>query len=166
VTRRPSVHLDARTDHPDIKRLRWSEWRGPGYNKERDKQGRTVIMEFDKASEQNAWNDVEDTTRKVRAGDVQHPGVVDWFRRQGVDPEHAVFPALALFDDGVYFGTLVDQDRRVFEYFVDLEDPDDGEFEDVTAELGPKEPGHAEADITDLITMALVYYDHRINAAA
>lgn len=123
-------------------------------------------MEFNKVSEQNAWNEVEDTTRRVRAAEVEHPGVVDWFRQQGVDPDQAVFPALALFDEGVYFGTLVDQARRVFEYFVDLAEPDDGEFEDVTAELGPKEPGHAQADITDRITMALVYYDHRISAAA
>lgn len=123
-------------------------------------------MEFDKISEQNAWDAVEDTTRRVREGEVQDPALVDWFRRQGVDIEHAVFPSLCLFDEGVYSGTLVDQDRRVIEYFVDLSEPEDGDFDDVSDELGPKEPRHPNADVKDLITMSLVYYDARVGQAA
>ena len=123
-------------------------------------------MRFDKISEQNAWDAVEETTHQVRQGEITHPELADWFRQQGVELEHAVFPALCLFDDGVYSGTLVDQDRRVFEYFVDLSEPDEGDFEDVTAELGPKDPKHKDADIRDVITMSLVYYDNCVSAAA
>lgn len=123
-------------------------------------------MEFDKISEQNAWEAVEDTTRRVRAGDVEDARLIDWFRGQGVDLEQAVFPCLCLFEEGVYSGSLVDQERRVIEYFVDLSCPDDGDFEDVTPDLGPKDPHHPGHDVKDLITMSLVYYDARIGQAA
>ena len=62
--------------------------------------------------------------------------------------------------------TLVNQDRRVIEYFVDLESPDDGDFEDVTSELGPKDPSHPASDVKDLITMSLVFYDAQRSKAA
>lgn len=123
-------------------------------------------MEFEKASEQNAWEAVEDTTLRVRSGDVSEPKLVDWFRARGVELESAVFPCLCLFDEGIYSGTLVDQNRRVIEYFVDLSDPEDGDFEDVTSELGPKEPSHPDSDVKDLITMSLVYYDNQVGKAA
>jgi hypothetical protein len=123
-------------------------------------------MEFDKASEQNAWEAVEDSTLRVRSGDVSDPQLIDWFRARGVEPENAVFPCLCLFDEGIYSGTLVDQERRVIEYFVDLAEPEDGDFEDVTADLGPKEPSHPDSDVKDLITMSLVYYDNQVGKAA
>lgn len=123
-------------------------------------------MKFDKASEQNAWEAVEDTTLRVRSADAASPQLLEWFRDQGVELESAVFPCLCLFDEGVYSGTLVDQERRVIEYFVDLSDPADGDFEDVTTGLGPKEPSHPQSDVKDLITMALVYYDNQIARAA
>lgn len=123
-------------------------------------------MEFDKASEQNAWEAVEDTTLRVRSGDVSDPQLVEWFRARGVETESAVFPCLCLFDEGVYSGTLVDQNRHVIEYFVDLAEPEDGDFEDVTPELGPKDPSHPESDVKDLITMSLVYYDNQVGKAA
>lgn len=123
-------------------------------------------MEFNKISEQNAWDAVNAATCQVRSGESVHPSLLEWFRAQGVTIEQSVFPGIGLFDDGVFSGTLVNQDRRVFEYFVDLDNPEDGDFEDVTAQLGPKDPAHPAHDVKDLITMSLVYYDaHRSKAA-
>jgi hypothetical protein len=133
---------------------------------EAEKKNTGPVMEFSKVSEQNAWEAVESTTLRVRRGDLEDQALVDWFRSQGVDLETSVFPCIGLFDDGIYSGTLVNQERRVIEYFVDLECPEDGDFEDVTEQLGPKEPRHPEADIKDLITMSLVYYDDQIGKAA
>lgn len=123
-------------------------------------------MEFSKVSEQNAWNAVADTTSKVRGGDVPDAALLEWFRGQDIDVEHSVFPALVPFDDGVYSGTLINQDRKVLEYFVDLSCPEDGDLEDVTASLGPKDPSHPASDVKDLITMSLVFYDQSQTAAA
>jgi hypothetical protein len=123
-------------------------------------------MEFSKISEQNAWDEVAETTGKVRRGDVPEPALLEWFRSQGIDLDRSVFPALVPFDDGVYSGTLVNQERKVLEYFVDLDAPGDGEIEDVTESLGPKDPSHPASDVKDLITMSLVYYDEAQTAAA
>ena len=123
-------------------------------------------MKFDKVSEQNAWDAVAEATRKARSGEVESSNLLDWFSRQGVDLERAVFPCIVPFDDGIYSGTLVDQERRVIEYFVDLSEPEEGEFDDVTAELGPKDPAHPASDVMDLITMALVYFDEHQSQAA
>lgn len=78
-------------------------------------------MEFNKISEQNAWDAVKAATAQVRQGEAVHPSLLEWFRAQGVNVDQSVFPCIGLFDDGVFFGTLVNQDRRVIEYFVDLE---------------------------------------------
>lgn len=123
-------------------------------------------MDFDKISEQNAWNAVRDATEQVRQGESVHPNLLNWFRQQGVETEHAIFPCIGLFDDGVFSGTLITQDRRVIEYFVDMAEPESGDFEDVTDELGPKEPSHPQRDLLDLITMALVFYDYHHPKAA
>lgn len=122
-------------------------------------------MEFDKVSEQNAWNAVDDMTRRMRCGEGD-PGLMNWFSDRGINLEQAVFPCVGQFDDGIYSGTLVDQDRRVYEYFVDLEAPEEADLEDVTDELGPKDPAHPASDVKDLITMALVYYDAQRGKAA
>jgi hypothetical protein len=123
-------------------------------------------MEFNKISEQNAWDAVKAATAQVRQGEAVHPSLLEWFRAQGVNVDQSVFPCIGLFDDGVFSGTLVNQDRRVIEYFVDLESPDDGDFEDVTSELGPKDPSHPASDVKDLITMSLVFYDAQRSKAA
>lgn len=123
-------------------------------------------MEFEKVSEQNAWNAVDQSTREIRAGEGPDPALVSWFNQRGIDLEQAVFPCIGKFDDGIYSGTLIDQDRRVYEYFVDLEAPDEADMEDVTDELGPKDPSHPQSDVKDLITMALVYYDAQRGKAA
>lgn len=122
-------------------------------------------MEFSKISEQNAWDAVADTTQRVRDGAAE-AGLLAWLEARGVDLQQAVFPSLGLFDEGVYTGTLIDQRRRVIEYFVDLDEPEEGDFEDVTAELGPKDPKHPARDLKDLITMALVYFDDTQTEAA
>ena len=125
-----------------------------------------VVMEFDKISEQNTWNAVEEETRAMRSGEGPDEALAEWFRQQGIEIESAVFPCIGKFDEGMYSGTLVTQDRRVLEYFVDLSDPDESELEDVTENLGPKDPAHPESDICDRITMALVYYDAKQGQAA
>ena len=123
-------------------------------------------MEFSKISEQNAWDAVSDTTDKVRRGEVPDAALLDWFRAQGVELDRSVFPALVPFDEGVYSGTLINQERKVLEYFVDLSTPEDGELEDVTGSLGPKDPAHPASDVKDLITMSLVFFDEAQTAAA
>ncbi|MCK0537261.1 hypothetical protein [Alcanivorax quisquiliarum] len=123
-------------------------------------------MEFEKASEKNAWNAVAQATLAMRQDDVPHPALAAWLRQQGVDIQRSVFPCVGLFDDDVFSGTLITQSRRVVEYFIDLAAPDSSEFEDVTEGLGPKDPNHPESDVRDLITMALVYFDHQRGAAA
>jgi len=132
---------------------------------DRDVEG-VQTMKFDKVSEQNAWDAVAEATRMARAGELESRQLLEWFSHRGVDLEQAVFPCIVPFDDGIYSGTLVDQDRRVIEYFVDLSAPDDGEFDDVTGELGPKDPSHPASDVKDLITMALVYFDEHQTQAA
>ena len=123
-------------------------------------------MEFEKISEQNAWNAVEQATRDIRDGGGPTPELVQWFKDRGIDVSHAVFPCFGQFDENTYSGTLVDQNRHVYEYFVDLTAPDEGDLDDVTDELGPKDPSHPQSDIKDLITMALVYYDAQRGKAA
>ena len=123
-------------------------------------------MEFKKISEQNAWDEVSAVTSRVRNGDDVNPQLLDWFRARGVVIEDSVFPAIGVFDDGVFSGTLIDQERQVFEYFVDMDSPDDGDFENVTDELGPKDPAHPASDVKDLITMSLVFFDAERSQAA
>lgn len=123
-------------------------------------------MEFNKVSEQKAWDAVQEATSRIRKGEVPSTALLEWFQYQGIDLSRAVFPGIGVFDEGIFSGTLIDQDRRVIEYFVDLDAPSDGDFEDVTADLGPKDPSHPASDIKDLITMSLVYFDaHRSKAA-
>jgi len=122
-------------------------------------------MEFSKVSEQNAWDAVATATEQVRQGESE-PALLSWFEQQGIDLSKAVFPLLGLFDEGVYSGTLVSQERKVIEFFVDLTCPEDGDFEDVTAQLGPKDPSHPASDRKDPITMALVFFDAQQRRAA
>ncbi|MBZ2188615.1 hypothetical protein K8B33_05885 [Alcanivorax sp. JB21] len=123
-------------------------------------------MEFHKASEQNAWDAVAEATHAVRRNETAHADLLEWLQEQGVDISQAVFPCIGLFDNDVFSGTLVSQNRRVYEYFVDLSDRASGDFEDVTDQLGPKDPAHPNSDVRDLITMALVYFDNQRGQAA
>lgn len=115
-------------------------------------------MQFNKISEQNAWDAVAKATAAARNGEVE-TRLLGWLASRQVDTAHAVFPCFGEFDTNVYSGTVIAGSRRVYEYFVDLDAPDDGDFEDVTNGLGPKDPRHPESDVKDLITMALVFFD-------
>lgn len=123
-------------------------------------------MKFQKASEQNAWDAVSKTTRQVRAGENIPELLGKCFSDQDIDLEKSVFPAIQPLDDNIYTGTLIDQDRRVLEYFVDFDNLEEAEFDDVTGDLGPKDPSHPSHDLKDLITMSLVYYDQHQQHAA
>jgi len=125
-------------------------------------------MQFSKISEQNAWDEVDRATREIREVSSQQPeaALVEWFRSRGVQIESAVFPCNGKFDENTWSGTLIADDRRVIEYFVDLQDPEEGEFEDVTDELGPKDPAHPESDRKNLITMGLLYFDAKKDGKA
>lgn len=123
-------------------------------------------MEFERASERNAWQAVAEATASVRHNRIARHDLLEWLQGKGVEVAYAVFPCVGLFDKNVFSGTLVRQDRRVFEYFVDLTAPEAGDFEDVTDALGPKDPAHPDSDIRDLITMALIYFDHHQGKAA
>lgn len=122
-------------------------------------------MQFAKISEQNAWDAVAKATESARAGQLE-PRLLDWLTSRGVDTAQAVFPCVGEFDTNVYSGTVIAGNRRAYEYFVDLASPEDGDFEDVTAALGPKDPRHANSDIKDLITMALVFFDEENSVQA
>ncbi|KGD66241.1 hypothetical protein Y5S_00713 [Alcanivorax nanhaiticus] len=113
-------------------------------------------MELNKASTRNAWAAVDHLTRQVRSGDL-NPALAQWVNQQGLDLDHTVFSSVCLFDEGVYTGTLVDGDGRVWEFLADLNDPQASEMDDVTSELGPKSPEHPRADPCDLITMSILY---------
>lgn len=122
-------------------------------------------MQFAKISEQNAWDAVAKATDSARTGQFE-PRLMDWLKRHDIDPAQAVFPCIGEFDTNVYSGTVIAGNRRAYEYFVDLDTPEDGDFEDVTAALGPKDPRHPNSDIKDLITMALVFFDEENNVKA
>jgi hypothetical protein len=122
-------------------------------------------MEFSKVSEQNAWDAVATATKQIRQGESEQ-ALLSWFEQQGVDLSKAVFPLLGLFDEGVYSGTLITHERKVIEFFIDLACPEDGDFEDVTDQLGPKDPSHPGCDLKEPITMALVFFDEQQRHAA
>ena len=71
--------------------------------------------------------------------------------------DETVFSSVCRFDDGIYTGTLVDHRGHAWEFFADLNDPQNCDLEDVTDTLGPKSPDHPQADLCDKVTMALLY---------
>lgn len=113
-------------------------------------------MELNKASTRNAWAAVDYLTRQIRNGDLD-PALTEWVKAQGFDLDNTVFSSVCLFDEGVYTGTLVDRDGRVWEFLADLNDPQASEVDDVTNSLGPKSPEHPRADPCDLVTMSILY---------
>lgn len=122
------------------------------------------MMELNKASTRNAWAAVDYLTRQMRNGDLD-PALTQWFRANGVDTDNTVFASVCLFDDGIYTGTLVDSDGRVWEFLADLNDPQASEMDDVTSALGPKSPEHPKSDPCDLVTMSILYHrDQQIAA--
>ena len=121
-------------------------------------------MEFNKVSTRNAWAAVENITSQVRSGTL-NPALTQWVRGHGFDPDTTVFSGVCLFDDGIYTGTLIDCEERVWEFFADLKDETASELDDVTAEIGPKSPDHPDADLCDRVTMAIVYHREESIAA-
>ena len=121
-------------------------------------------MELNKASTRNAWAAVDHLTRQVRSGDLD-PALSQWIEGQGFDLDNTVFSSACLFDAGIYTGTLVDHQGHAWEFLADLNDPYGSELEDVTANLGPKSPDHPNADLCDLVTMA-IYYQREQQVAA
>ncbi len=116
-------------------------------------------MEFNKISEQQAWDKVAESTQAVRLGQVNKQ-LLQWLENQGINLMRAAFPCIRQFDEKVYSGTVIAGSRQAYEYFVDLDSPEEGELEDVTNQLGPKDPKHPKSDVKDLITMALLYFDN------
>ena len=114
-------------------------------------------MELNKASTRNAWAAVDHLTRQIRNGDL-NPALSQWVKAQGLDLDNTVFSSVCLFDEGVYTGTLVDREGRVWEFLADINDPSASEMDDVTNSLGPKSPEHPRSDPCDLITMSILYH--------
>lgn len=117
-------------------------------------------MEFAKLAEKQVFDRVADCTQRVRRGDTPHPAIPDILRRHGIEPERAVFPFLGALDDDLFSGTVVTQDRRVLEFVIDTAEPDESTVDDVTAQLGARDPRHPGSDLKDVITMALHWFDH------
>ena len=113
-------------------------------------------MPLKKASTRNTWESVAHATEQVRNGSL-NPAFSAWISAQGFALNETVFSCVCQFDAGVYTGTLVDHSGRAWEFFADLDDPQNCDLEDVTDTLGPKSPDHPEADLCDKVTMALLY---------
>lgn len=116
-------------------------------------------MEFARLAEQQVFERVHTCTQRIRGGDVPDPVILDYLSRQGIDVRRSVFSWLGEIDDRLYNGTVVSQNRRVFEFVVDANTPDESSLEDVTDQLGPKDPRHPGSDVKDVVTMSLVYFD-------
>lgn len=116
-------------------------------------------MDFAKLAEKQVYERVQDCTRRIRQGDVPSPVILDVLRRHGIDIARSVFPFFGALDDNLFNGTVVSQDRRVFEFVIDTATPDESTVDDVTSQLGPKDPRHPKCDIKDVITMSLLCFD-------
>lgn len=116
-------------------------------------------MEFARLAEKQVFDRVRDCTTRMRQGDVPHPAIPDILRRHGVDLARSVVSFFGVLDDNVYSGTLVSQNRRVLEFVIDTAEPDESTVDDVTDQLGPKDPRHPRSDVKDVITMSLHWFD-------
>ena len=116
-------------------------------------------MEFAKAAEQQVFQRVQDCTARFRRGDAPENAVIEVLRRHGVDIDRSVFPCFGELDEGVYSGTVVNQHRRVLEFVIDAGTPAESTLDDVTDQLGPKDPHHPRSDVKDVITMSLYCFD-------
>lgn len=118
-------------------------------------------MEFAKLAEKQVYDRVQECTARMRRGEVPHPAIPETLRRHGVDVDRAIVSCLGALDDTLYSGTVITADRRVLEFVIDTGAPEESTVEDVTDQLGPKDPKHPRADIKDVITMSLAWYDHQ-----
>lgn len=116
-------------------------------------------MEFAKVAEQQVFQRVRDCTARMRRGDVPDSAILAVLRQHGVDIDRAIFPCFGALDDNLYNGTVVSQHRRVLEFVIDTGAPDESTIDDVTEQLGPKDPRHPRSDVKDVITMSLVCFD-------
>ena len=116
-------------------------------------------MDFAKLAEKQVYERVQECTSRLRRGDIPHPVVLDVLRQHGIDVGRSLFPCFGNLDDNLYSGTVVSQNRRVFEFVIDAETPDESTIDDVTEQLGPKDPRHPKSDVKDVITMSLLCYD-------
>lgn len=121
-------------------------------------------MEFARLAEQQVFDRVHESTTRIREGNVPDPGILDFLAQNGIDVKRSVFPCLGEMDVRLYNGTVVSQDRRVYEFVVDTGTPGESTLDDVTEQLGPKDPRHPRSDIKDVITMSLVYFDQEHKA--
>lgn len=117
-------------------------------------------MDFARQAERQVFEKVRECTLRMRRGDVPHPAIPDTLRRHGVDIDRSVVSFFGVLDDNLYSGTLVSQDRRVLEFVIDTAEPDESTVDDVTDQLGPKDPRHPRSDVKDVITMSLHWFDH------
>lgn len=116
-------------------------------------------MEFARLAEKQVFERVQDCTRRMRSGDAPSPVILDVLRQNGVDISRAVFACFGALDDNLYNGTVVSQHRRVLEFVIDTAAPAESTIDDVTDQLGPKDPRHPRADLKEVITMSLACFD-------
>ncbi|MFZ5756366.1 MAG: hypothetical protein ACOY3X_05650 [Pseudomonadota bacterium] len=119
-------------------------------------------MEFARLAEKQVYDRVQDCTGRLRRGDVPDPTILDVLKRHGIDPNRSVFSCFGALDDTLYNGTVVSLKRRVFEFVIDVADPGESTVDDVTDQLGPKDPRHPKSDIKDVITMSLLCFDKEL----
>lgn len=120
-------------------------------------------MDFAKLAEKQVYDRVQDCTGRLRRGDIPDPVVLDVLRRHGIDVDRSIFPFFGALDDNLFNGTVVSQHRRVFEFVIDTVEPGESTIDDVTEQLGPKDPRHPKSDVKDVITMSLLCFDRAGN---
>lgn len=119
------------------------------------------VISFQKHAEQQAYDKVLNSTTKLRCADVPDTSIIDYLCSQGIDIKTSFFPAFKKFDKHVYIGTVISQHRSVFEFWIDTSSTTESEIDDVTNQLGPKDPFHPKSDLRDTITMALFCFDEQ-----
>ena len=116
-------------------------------------------MEFARQAEQQVYERVQECTARFRRHEVPDPVIIETLRQHGVDIARSWLACLGELDANLYNGTVINQHRRVIEFVIDAAAPGESTFDDVTDQLGPKDPRHPRSDVKDVITMSLVCYD-------
>ena len=64
--------------------------------------------------------------------------ILNWVQEQGVNLSCSKFSTPISIDKNIYAGTLIDQDKHIMKYLIDLEHPEDCTLNDVTIKRASK----------------------------
>ena len=109
-------------------------------------------MRFSRITEQNAYHDARAQNERFRAGKVEPRAIYGLFADRGVDVARSVFVGMHLVDDGEFAGTIVTQQRRVFEFVFSTDEATELEWNEI-------DPSRSRRDSRSPLSMALVLFD-------